>query len=318
MTAPPSPAEATTGPAPGGDPAARRSSLLVGTVAHRRRRPRANAFRYRVYHALLDVDELPALDATVRGFAHNRPAPLAFHDVDHLGPVDLPVRAKLAAWLQGQGHALPGGPLLVACNLRTFGHVFDPVSWWFCHELDGRLRYVVAEVHNTFGDQHLYLLDDLEQRPDGLVRARRAKTFHVSPFLPVDGLAYRFTFRPPSGTHRPRAPERFLAHLAVADDQGTVLDATQDERRIALTSRNLRRAAARHPLVTLRTVALIHGQALRLWAKRVSFHRRPVPPDDGYGAIARAAAPPAAEPPTIPAHAHVEPTASAWPEEQHA
>lgn len=283
MTSPSAPG-ATRSAAPaivaagGADPTTRRSSLLVGTVSHRRLRPAANAFRYGVFHALLDVDELPALDREVAGFGHNRPAPVGFRDTDHLGPEDRPVRDKLATWLAAQGRTLPDGPLLVVCNLRTFGHVFDPVSWWFCHEPDGALAFVVAEVHNTFGEQHSYLLDDLEARPDGLLRARSAKVFHVSPFLPIEGLRYRFTFRPPTGTHRPTAPERVLVHMDVDDERGKLFDATQDERRVALTSTNLQRALRRHPLVTLRTVVLIHAQALKLWAKRVPFHRKPPPP----------------------------------------
>lgn len=260
-----------------------RSSLLVGTVAHRRRRPVANAFRYGVYHALLDVDELPELDRTVAGFGYNRPAITGFRDTDHFGPADLPARLKLARWLAAQGVELPAGRVQVVCNLRVLGHVFDPVSWWFCHDAEDRLVLVVAEVNNTFGESHSYLLDDLEVRPDGLVRARTDKVFHVSPFLAIDGHRYRFTFRPPAPGGRPG--EQVRVHMEVSDVGGAAFDATQDEVRVPLTGRNLRRVLRRYPLVTLRTVYLIHRQALRLWRKRVPFHRKPTPPADGYAAI---------------------------------
>jgi uncharacterized protein len=250
------------------------SALYVGSVRHRRHRPTVNAFRYRTYHVLLDLDELARLDRDVRGFAYNRPAPTSFHDRDHLGPADLPVRQKLARWLAGEGIALPDGPVRVLTNLRVLGYVFNPVSWWFCHHPDGRLAFVVAEVNNTFGDAHGYLLDDLEHRPDGTVRARADKVLHVSPFLPIDGLRYRFTFVVPG--------QRALAHMDVEDADGTVLDATQDGRRVTLTTGTLTRTLVAHPLVTLRTIVLIHAQALRLWRKRVTFHRRPAPPPDGY------------------------------------
>ena len=268
---------------PAARPTARRSALLVGTVAHRRHRPAVHAFRYGVYHALLDVDELPELDRTLPGFGYNRPAVTGFRDTDHLGPAALPVRLKLARWLAAQGVELPPGRVQVVCNLRVLGHVFDPVSWWFCHDADDRLVLVVAEVNNTFGESHPYLLDDLEVRPDGLVRARSDKAFHVSPFLAIDGHRYRFTFRPPRAHADTGAPVR--VHMEVVDEQGPVLDATQDERRVALTARNLRRALRRYPLVTLRTVYLIHRQALRLWRQRVPFHRKPAAPEDGYAAI---------------------------------
>jgi uncharacterized protein len=257
------------------------SALYVGSVRHRRHRPVVNAFRYRAYHVLVDLDELPRLDREVRGFAYNRRGATSFWDRDHLGPAALPAREKLARWLVGEGVVLPAGPVRVLTNLRVMGYVFNPVSWWFCHHPDGRLALVVAEVDNTFGDAHCYLLDDLEHRPDGTVRARADKVFHVSPFLPVDGLGYRFTIVAPG----PRA----LVHMDVEDAEGTVLDATQDGQRVALTSRTLARTLVTHPLVTLRTIAQIHRQALRLWRKRVTFHRRPAPPPDGYE---RVAAPP--------------------------
>jgi uncharacterized protein len=162
----------------------------------------------------------------------------------------------------------------VLTNLRVLGHVFDPVSWWFCHHRDGRLAFVVAEVHNTFGEAHAYLLDDLERPGDGTVRARSRKAFHVSPFLPTDGLTYRFAFV--------LREEALTAHVEVDDAQGTIFDATQRGRRVELTGPNLARTLVTHPLMTLRTVVWIHLQALRLWRRGVPVVRRPVAPDDGF------------------------------------
>ncbi len=250
------------------------SGLFVGTVRHRRHRPRGNAFRYGVYHVLLDLDEVADLDRTVVGFGHNRPAVTSLHDTDHLGPLDAPLRDKLAGWLDGQGVALPDGPVRLLTGLRVLGYAFNPVSWWFCHHPDGRLAFVVAEVANTFGESHSYLLDDLEHRPDGTVRARAAKAFHVSPFLGLEDHDYEFVFRV--------SPERILVHMDVADGEGVVLDATQDGRRRDLTSTGLWRALLTHPHLPLRTIVLIHRQALRLWWRRVPFHRKPTPPADGY------------------------------------
>jgi DUF1365 family protein len=259
---------------PGGQVAgvtARSSALFVGSVRHRRHRPREHAFRYRTYHALIDVDELPRLDREVTGFGYRRAAVTSFHDVDHFGPLDLPVREKLARWLADRGVALPDGPVRTLTNLRVFGHVFNPVSWWFCHAADGRLELIVAEVNNTFGDAHSYLLTDLDQR-DGVVRARTSKVFHVSPFLPVEGLEYRFEFV--------LRDDRITVHMGVDDGDGRLLDATQDGCRRELES--LLGTLVSHPLMTLWTVGAIHLQAIRLWTKRVRFHRRPEPPADGY------------------------------------
>ena len=250
---------------------ARASALYVGTVRHRRYRPRHHALRYRTYHALIDVDELPLLDRQVRGFGYRRAALTTFHDVDHFGPLDLPVREKLRRWLADRDVVLPDGPVRVLTNLRVLGHVFNPVSWWFCHEPDGRLALIVAEVNNTFGESHSYLLDDLERVGD-VVRARDTKVFHVSPFLPIEGLAYRFTFV--------LRPERLTVQMDVDGPDGKVLDATQDGRRRDLEA--VTRVLVTHPLMTLHTVAAIHWQAVKLWIKRVGFHRKPPPPPDGY------------------------------------
>jgi uncharacterized protein len=250
------------------------SALYVGTVRHRRRRPSAHAFRYRTYHALLDLDELEDLDRRVRGFGVNRRALTGFRDRDHLGPRDEPVRAKLAAWLASRGVDMPDGPVRVLTNLRVLGHVFDPVSWWFCHHPDGSLALVVAEVHNTFGEAHGYVLDDLRRGAGDTLTAEATKAFHVSPFLPIDGLRYRFTFTEPGA--------RVLAHVEVSDADGLVFDATQAGRHRPFTTRSLARVLVTHPLMPLRTVLAIHIQALRLWRRGTTFHRKPEPPPGGF------------------------------------
>lgn len=255
--------------------------VVRGTVAHRRHHPRPNAFRYRVWHLLVDVDRLEEAAAGVRGFGVGRRWPVGLRTQDHVGEADLPLRDKLARWVAGQGGTLPEGPLLLYAYPRVLGHVFNPVSWWFAHDPDGTLRLVVAEVRNTFGDWRAYLLDDLEV--DGrVVRATHDKDFHVSPFLPIEGLSYRFAIRPPAldGT-TPVA----VAMQVVDDDGAVVLDASQGGTPEPLTTRSLWSTMVRHPLVTLWTVALIHGQAVRLWWRRTPFHRRPTPPATGLDAV---------------------------------
>ena len=251
----------------------RNSGLYVGSVRHRRRRPVGNEFRYPTYHVLLDLDELEDLDRGLIGFGHNRAAVASLHDVDHLDPSPWALRDKLTTWLRSQGVEPPGGPVRVLTGLRVLGYGFNPVSWWFCHGADGRLDLIVAEVHNTFGEGHCYLLDDLDHRPDGTVRARADKAFHVSPFLGIDGHEYHFVFRPPDA-------RRALVHMEVHDEDGVVLDATQQGRRQPLTTRTLWRALLVHPHLPLRTMALIHRQALRLWWRRVAVHPRPALPDE--------------------------------------
>ena len=268
----------------GGAPAragAFRSAIGRSTVRHRRHRPRGHTLELATLHVLVDVDELPELDRRVRGFGVDRAAPMAIRSADHLGG-DASERGERRGDLRGeverllaaQGVALPAGRLQLLCHPRTFGHVFDPVAWWFAYHPDGTLGLVLAEVTSTFGDRDVYVLDALEPGPNGTVRASADKRLHVSPFLPVEGLRYRFTIRPP-GAEPGRST---LVHMEVEDAEGVVLDATQ---RVALTpmrSRAVLGALLRFPFVSLRSLAWIHAHALVLWAKRVPFHRRPDAP----------------------------------------
>lgn len=255
-------------------PAPQASQLLIGRVRHRRHRPRPHGFTFGAYHALLDLDDLARLDAEVVGLGVNRPGPFGFRDTDHLGAADEPVRDKLAAWLAGHGVALPDGPVRVLTSLRVLGYVFDPVTWWFCHTADGGLAFVVAEVHNTFGDAHAYLLDDLERPSAGTYRARADKVLHVSPFLPVDGLTYRFAFALGAG--------RLAVHVAVDDDEGRIFDASQSGHLVPLTTTRLWWQNLVHPLLTWRVIIRIHREALGLLRRRIPFFSRPTPPPDGF------------------------------------
>jgi uncharacterized protein len=253
------------------------TSWLARTrVHHRRLRPASHALTHRTFHVLIDVDDLDRLDATVRGFGAGRRAPVALHATDHLDGRPGPLRERLAEVVARHGATLPAGRLQLLAHPRMFGHVFNPVAWWFAHERDGRLTMVVAEVSSTFGDRALYVLDELEQRADGLVHASATKRLHVSPFLPVEGLGYRFSFLPPDAAR----DDRVLVHMEVDDEHGTVLTATQDARLYPFDSANLWRVAGRHPTVSLAALAAIHRNALRLWRLHVPFHRRPTPPAD--------------------------------------
>lgn len=265
-------------------PAPLRSSLLRGGVRHRRVRPEPHDLDYRTWQVLVDVDELPRLDRELTGFGHNRRAPVAIRDTDHLGELDLPLRTKLSRFLAGHGVDLPHGPVLLLATPRVLGRVFNPVAWWFCHDVDGTLRLVVAEVRNTFGDTHPYVLDDLTWTGAHRVEARATKVFHVSPFLPVDGLGYRFVFRPPSSAPG-GAREQVAVHMDVTDEQGHLFDATQSHARVPLTTASLWRALLRTPLIVLKTILAIHWEALFIWRRKADFHPRPEPPPTGYDAI---------------------------------
>lgn len=236
---------------------------------HARRDPVENVFRYPVYMTLLDLDELPLLDRSLRLFGWNRRAATSFHDRDHLD-----VRAHLAAAGIDLG---PGGRIQVLTNLRVLGHVFNPVSFWWCFRSDGELACVVAEVNNTFGDRLPYLLlrSEAEPETDGRHVWETDKRIHVSPFMPLDQ-SYTWWLSEPG----PRIAIRMDVHQEEMPD----FHATLVVRRIPLTSRSLQAALVRYPLMPLTVLARIHWQAVKLRLRGVPFFRRP-PMVPGKGSV---------------------------------
>lgn len=250
-----------------------RSGLYLGTVRHRRFSPRRNRFRYGVYQLLLDLSELPLLDRTIGFFGHNRGRPVSFHDGDHMGDTAEPVRDKLARWLRGQGRELGDSRVMLLTNPRVLGYVFNPVSYFFCLDRAGRLRFTVAEVFNTFGEVYCYLLDGTESAGGHAVRTKVEKRFHVSPFMRIEGVRYEWIVTPPS--------ERLTIHIDEFEAGEKYFDATLNLVRHPLTAATLGRAMLRYPHLTARTIFLIHWQAAKLWAKGVPFFRKPEAPDNG-------------------------------------
>lgn len=236
---------------------------------HLRTRPARNAFTYPAFCLQLPLsrlDELPGF-----GIARNRSALLSFHDRDH-GACD---GSPLEPWIRGllaREGIVAAGEVVLHAFPRMLGYVFNPVSFWVCHGADGSVAAVLAEVNNTFGERHLYLVAHPDGRPiaDGDTLEAR-KVFHVSPFCAVRGrYAFRFRF----------GPGRWLARVDYFDDDGrTPLIATS----ISGVARPLSRAAARrllvrYPAFTFGVMARIHWQAAKLWAKRVPFVSKPAPP----------------------------------------
>lgn len=232
-------------------------------------KPSSHDFRYRTYQLLLDLDELPDIARRIPWFGHNGPGLTSFHDVDHLGARDAPVREKLDAWLARREASLDDDTVLLLTNTRVLGHVFNPVSYYFCLRPEGSLRRIVAEVNNTFGDTFCYLLDDL--RPRGhAVKATSRKRLHVSPFIGMEDVSYEWLLTPPG--------PRLTVHIEETQQGRKFFDATLRLERRPLTAGSLARVMLRHPLTPLHTVARIHWQALKLWWRRIPLHHRPPPP----------------------------------------
>lgn len=217
---------------------------------------------------LIDLDELPGLFARLRLLAKGRFGLLSFDARDHGDRSDTPLRTQVEQQL-AQAGIEGGGPIRLLCMPRVLGHGFNPLSLYFCHSRDGSLAALLYEVSNTFGQRHAYLIPTPDTAVGALVRQTVAKRFFVSPFMDMD-LAYDFTVRPPG--------ETVGVDIAVADAVGPMLHAAFHGRRRPLTDAALLRAWLGHPLLTLKVVAGIHWEALKIWRKGVGLRRRPAPP----------------------------------------
>ena len=242
-----------------------RAQLAIGSVRHLRLRPTTHGFDYPSYFLLLPLRSLRAQpDAAL---ARNRWGLLAFHDRDHGDG-----RADCLAWLDEQlareDIRDADGEVWLQAYPRVLGYAFKPVSFWYCERRDGSLAAIVAEVNNTFGERHCYLLCGPEL---GWGREQRAaKVFHVSPFCAVAG-EYRFRFARNEG--------RIVARVEHHDDEGPLLLTSVSGAFAPATRARQRAAFFGQPLMTLGVIARIHWQALRLWAKRVPLLRKPVAPE---------------------------------------
>ena len=239
-----------------------------GRVVHKRLRPAANAFNYPTYFLMLPMRSLHRDGSGA--LAHNRRGALSFFDADHGDGGDNAL-AWLDALLLREGVEDAGGEVWLHTYPRVLGYAFKPVSFWYCHRLDGSLRAIVVEVNNTFGERHCYLLDE----PRYGQELSADKVFHVSPFCTLAG-GYRFRFMHSSLGGVRKTVARIDYHDRLDDDAaGPLLQTSVSGTLEPVTPASLRKALWRYPAMTLGVMARIHWQAFRLWRKRIPFVSKP-------------------------------------------
>lgn len=268
-------------------------SILSARVNHARRKPVRHSFTYGVDYLLLDEASLEGgstpslfgydrpglvtLRAKDHGLLAHRQQPVASSDHSHSGADDAlsDHGFRVGSGVQGVRALLRGigiegvEEIALLAHPRYWGYTFNPVSFWLMFAGDGSLRAVLSEVHNTFGDRHGYLcVGDSGGSISGERWYRARKQFHVSPFFDIDG-EYRFRFV---------VNQRQVAIRILYDDgQGGGLATSLVGVRRPFTDRELARALLRRPLGALRVSALIHWQAIKLFAKGVRYRPRPAP-----------------------------------------
>lgn len=241
-------------------------TVNFGAVMHERMTPAHNRFVYRMAWLRLPLSRLAECDLPLLGI--DRRAVFSLRSADH-GPRD---GSPLLPWIrdllrrEGLAHCTAGEVVLQTMP-RLFGYVFNPVSFWHCHDEQGRLRVVLAEVSNTFGERHNYLVHHPDLRPiESGDRLCAQKVFHVSPFFDVEG-EYRFGFGE-------RGDLRYVTIDYWVGDELRLATRIAGHG-AALSASLLRKWLLQFPLMTFGVIARIHWQALRLWWKRVPFFSKP-------------------------------------------
>ena len=244
------------------------SAIYEGHVVHQRLSPRRHHLRYSLFQVLFDLDRLPELDRRLRWFSHDRLNLFSFFDADHGDGRASPLRGYVDEVLTTAGIDLAGGPIRLLCLPRVFGYAFNPISIYWCHRADGRLAAMLYEVNNTFGQRHSYLIP-VDPDADGQVARQSCdKALHVSPFMDM-AISYDFIITAPGETISTSVNGRMPGGepMITANFSGV---------RHALTDARLLRALVVYPLLTLKVVAAIHWEAIKLLAKGI--RPRPAPP----------------------------------------
>lgn len=244
------------------------AALYPTRISHRRFFPKAYRFVYRVFYLLVDVDHVDDTARRLRLFSHNRFNLLSLYDRDHGHRETGGLRRWAEGVLRTRGIELEGGRIRLLSLPRVFGYSFNPISMWYCEHADGSLRAVIAEVKNTFGETHSYLLaSDGAAMPYQQVHEKE-KDFHVSPLMDMEG-RYRFEFNDPG--------ERSRVVIREYRREELLLVATLAGERRPLTDVSILKQVLSMPLMALKVVAGIYWEALKIWLRGTKFHDKPPP-----------------------------------------
>ena len=254
------------------------SCIYEGWIRHRRFRPVEHSFRNKLFLIYLDLAEL---DKVFRGriaWSSRRMALARFKRSDHFGDPNQPLDESVRQFVEQAGHPRPTGPIRMLAHLRYFGYAINPVSFFYCFDQNETLQYVVAEVTNTpWGETHCYVIS-----PDQFVAndnsSASPKTFHVSPFMPMD-VQYCWQMTPPQPEPNSKLTVAITNYRANAendtDTSEPFFDAMLTLERREISTWQLSRVLMRYPLMTVQVVSSIYWQALRLWWKGCPFYSHP-------------------------------------------
>lgn len=240
------------------------SCLYSGSLRHRRFSPRPHQFRYRLFMAFLDLNELDEVFRDRWLWSTRGPALAWLRRADYLGNSDVALDEAVRRLVKLETGVRPEGPIRLLTHLRLFGHCFNPVSFYYCYDPSGTtIENMVVEITNTpWKERHTYVLP---ARDRGL-HFCFGKAFHVSPFMPM-ALQYDWRFNTPA--------ESLSVHMENHDERGKIFDATLCLERHEIDTASLAGALLRFPFMTVQVVTAIYWQAFRLWVRRTPFYVHP-------------------------------------------
>lgn len=243
------------------------STIYEGMTTHVRWKPFEHRLKYGLFSLLLDLDELAELEQ-IRFFSHNRINLVSFFDKDHGARDGRDLRDWITGELSKAGIREVPGRIRLLCLPRIAGYEFNPLTVWFIDGVDESPRWILYEIHNTFGEAHSHLVavDGSDQHRHGF-----RKELFVSPFFDVEG-GYRVRISQPG--------ERLSITITYEIEGERVFAATLTGRRVPLESKTLLAALVRYPLVTFKVMGAIHWEAAKLWVKGARYRKRPTAPVD--------------------------------------
>jgi DUF1365 family protein len=246
--------------------------LYRGKVGHERLMPRENSFRYGAYFLLLDLNEIDEVATGFRFFSRNKLNLFSLYDSDHGARDGTRLREWIDTVLTGAGVSLDGGRVMLLTFPRVLGFRFFPVSYWYCYHQDGTLRAILAEVNNTFHQNHNYLLHKKGEPLAWGEKLTAQKIFYVSPFIEISPIEYHFVFTEPG--------DDLKVEMDVLQDEHTLLMARLRLARHELGDKAILGSLFRYGPMSLRAKFLIYWQALKIRSKGIRTVPRPAPPEE--------------------------------------
>ena len=249
-----------------------KSKIYEGTIEHRRFWPVAHHLSYPIYLYGFDLSELEMLNQRYPVFGYNRFAVTSLYDRDYLAPGNLPVRHKVSRLLKQHQIDTPINSVFTITSARHLNYVFNPVSFHYCFSTDRKLAAVIAEVNNTYGERHPYVLPGNRSTQDGIFATfQTKKVFHVSPFNKVEG-TYHFYVTEPG--------DRIEIRIELVNDNKKIMAATLKACGRPLTPVNHVKTMLKHPITPHLNIPRIYTQAFKLFfRKKLIFNDKPVPTD---------------------------------------